>query len=109
MRGVLPRIQVYARVTGWGSFEPWLSRIERIGADRLWAIAEEVPPEWYGGDLTVIERLMEQLLVRRGRVRELIESFRDSDREPFPNWGSTRTIVVPRRFAVAGAAGNLVI
>jgi hypothetical protein len=100
---------VYSRVTGWSSFEPWLSRIERFETDRLWAIAEEVPPEWYGGDLGTIERLMEQLFARRGRVRELIESFRASDREPFPNWGATRSVVIPRRFAVAAAAGNLVM
>ncbi len=109
LRGVFPRNQVYARVTGWDSFEPWLSRIEEFEAGRLWAIAEEVPPEWYGGDLSTIERLMEQMLKRRGRVRELIESFRDSDREPFPNWGAAKSIVVPRRFAVASAAGNLVM
>ena len=109
LRGVFPRNQVYAGVTGWGSFEPWLSRIEKLEADRLWAIAEEIPPEWYGGDLGAIERLMEQLLARRGRVRELIESFRGSDREPFPNWGATKSVLVPRRFAVAGAAGNLVM
>jgi hypothetical protein len=109
LRGVFPRNQVYARVRGWDSFEPWLSRIEEFPAERLWAIAEEVPPEWYGGDLADVERLMEQLLARRGRVRELIEGFRDSDREPFPNWGTARTIVVPRQFAIAGGAGNLVM
>ena len=109
LRGVFPRNQVYARVRGWDDFEPWLSRIEKMEADKLWAIAEEVPPEWYGGDLAVIERLMEQMLARRSRVRELIESFRDSDRQPFPNWGATRTVVVPTRFAVPGAAGNLVM
>jgi hypothetical protein len=109
LRGIFPRNQVYTRVRGWDSFEPWLSRIEEFPADRLWAIAEEVPPEWYGGDLATIERLMEQLLARRSRMRELIEGFRDSDREPFPNWGATRTFVVPRRFAIAGDAGNLVM
>jgi hypothetical protein len=109
LRGVFPRNQVYAAVTGWGSFEPWLSRIEGFEADRLWGIAEEVPPEWYGGDVGVIERLMEQMLTRRGRVRELIESFRDSDREPFPNWGVEKVMVARRRFAIAGDAGNLVM
>ena len=109
LRGVFPRNQVYARVSGWDSFEPWLSRIEEFPADRLWAIAEEVPPEWYGGNLATIERLMEQLLERRGRVRELIQSFRASDREPFPNWGASRSVVAPRRFAIAGDTGNLVM
>jgi hypothetical protein len=96
-------------VSGWDSFEPWLARIEEFPADRLWAIAEEVPPEWYGGDLATVERLMEQLLARRGRVRELIESYRASDREPFPNWGAARSVVLPRRFAIEGGAGNLVM
>lgn len=109
LRGVFPRNQVYARVIGWSSFEPWLSRIEEFAADKLWAVAEQVPPEWYGGDLATIERLMEQLLMRRARVRELIESFRGSDRDPFPNWGRSATVVVPRRFADANAAGNLVM
>ncbi len=102
LRGVFPRNQVYARVTDWASFEPWLSRIERFEADRLWAIAEEVPPDWYGGDLGTIERLMEQLLARRGRMRELIESFRDSDREPFPNWGAAKGIVVAETLCSCG-------
>jgi hypothetical protein len=109
LRGVFARNQVYARVRGWASLEPWLSRVEEFAADRLWAIAGEIPPEWYGGDLGTIERLMERLLERRGRVRELIGSFRDSDREPFPNWGATKSIVVPKRFAIAGDAGNLVM
>lgn len=109
LRGVFPRNLVYARVTGWDSFEPWISRVEEFAAERLWQIAEEVPPEWYGGDVAGLERLMEKLLERRGRVRELIQSFRDSDREPFPNWGASKSVVVPRQFAIAGNAGNLVM
>ena len=52
----------------------------------IWAAAEGVPPEWYGGDFGMIEQLVEELLRRQGRVRELIASFRDSDRQPFPMW-----------------------
>lgn len=109
LRGVFARNQVYARVTGWESFEPWISRIEEFAGERLWSIAEEIPPEWYGGDLREIERLMEQMLRRRERVREMISSFRESSREPFPNWGRSKNIVVPRGFAIAGDAGNLVM
>ncbi len=86
LRGVYPRNMVYAHVTGWSSFEPWISRAESMDAGALWSIAETVPPEWYGGDTAVIERLMERMLERRGRLRELISSFRDSDRQPFPKW-----------------------
>ncbi|HEY0794610.1 MAG TPA: HipA family kinase [Acidisarcina sp.] len=86
LRGVYARNFVYTGVTGWQSFEPWLSRIETFDPQKVWAIAETIPPEWYGGDLAELERLVEQLLERRGRVRELIGMFRDSSRQPFVNW-----------------------
>jgi hypothetical protein len=98
LRGVYARNRVYAAVTGWNSFEPWLSRIETLDATKLWQIAEIVPPEWYGGDTATIERLMQQMLTRRERVRELITSFRNSDREPFPLWEKKGSIVVPQQF-----------
>ena len=85
-RGVYGRNLVYGGVTGWESFEPWLSRIEAIKAETLWGIADTVPPEWYDGDAGLLEGLMEELLRRRTAVRELIEAFRDSDRQPFPQW-----------------------
>jgi hypothetical protein len=53
----------------------------------VWAAANEVPPEWYGGDLSEMEALVEKLLARRSRIRELIEGFGKSDRKPFPKWG----------------------
>jgi hypothetical protein len=109
LRGVYLRNRVYLGVTGWESFEPWLSRVETMPPDTLWRIAEEVPPEWYGGDPTLIERLMEQMLQRRSRVRELISSFRDSSREPFPQWNKAAKIVVPRQFAEAAETGKFVM
>jgi hypothetical protein len=98
LRGVYARNRVYARVTGWASFEPWLSRVEEMDPDTLWNIADVVPPEWYGGEMSTMERLLEQMLRRRSRVRELIASFRDSDREPFPMWEKKASVVVPRQF-----------
>ena len=35
LRGVYARNRVYAGVTGWQSFEPWLSRIETMEADTV--------------------------------------------------------------------------
>jgi len=86
LRGVYARNVVYSGVTGWESFEPWLSRMETLDPGVVWAIAEGVPPEWYGGSISEMEELVERLLGRRVRVRELIESFRESSRGPFPNW-----------------------
>ena len=80
-----------------------------VEAGALWEIAEAVPPEWYGGDTAVIERLMEQMLRRRSKVRELIGEFRNSDREPFPMWASGKTIVVPRQFAEVSGVGKFVM
>ena len=98
LRGIFPRNRVYARITGWKSFEPWLSRIEAIQPETLGEIADIVPPEWYGG-FEDMKRLMEQLLLRRSRVRELIESFRNSDRAPFPLWAGSSAVTVPSTFA----------
>jgi hypothetical protein len=89
LRGVYYRNDVYREITGWESFEPWLSRVETMPGETVWAAANEVPPEWYGGDQSEMEALVEKLLARRGRIRELIEAFGKSDRKPFPKWGMT--------------------
>jgi hypothetical protein len=99
LRGVFARNPVYAGVTGWESFEPWLSRLETLTPDAVWGIAEMVPPEWYEGDVSAIEALVEQLLKRRLLVRELVEGFRESSREPFPNWGKSAEKVGTEQFA----------
>jgi hypothetical protein len=109
LRGVFARNSVYRRVTGWESFEPWLSRVEKFDADTLWRIAEAVPPEWYGGNLATIERLMETMLVRRSKVRELITAFRHSGREPFPNWDRRVSVTVPSVFEMPVGASKLVM
>jgi len=108
LRGVYAQNRVYASVTGWRSLEPWLSRMETMDSEALWGIAEIVPPEWYGGDTTAIERLMEQMLARRERLRELISSFRNSNREPFPMWERKLSVSVPRQFMEA-ATGKFVM
>jgi len=77
---------VYACITGWESFEPWLSRIESFPESSLWPLAEELPPEWYDADIDALQKLLCKLLERRSRVRELILSFKNSSRNPFPNW-----------------------
>ncbi|HET7104097.1 MAG TPA: HipA family kinase [Terracidiphilus sp.] len=87
LRGVYYRNDVYRAITGWDWFEPWLTRMETMPAETVWSAAGEVPPEWYGGDMAEMEALVEKLLARRGRIRELVEAFGGSDRKPFPNWG----------------------
>ncbi len=85
LRGVYGRNEVYRGVKGWQSFEPWLGRIETLSEDAIAEIAGMVPPEWYGAwdDLA---QLVDSLIRRRSRVRELISSFMMSSRRPFLNW-----------------------
>jgi hypothetical protein len=89
LRGVYYRNDVYREIVGWESFEPWLTRLETMAAETVWAAANEIPPQWYGGDLSEMESLVEKLLARRSRIRELIDAFGKSDRQPFPKWDRT--------------------
>jgi hypothetical protein len=86
MRGVYASNEVYAGVRGWESFEPYLSRIEKMEEDVVWRLAGEIPPEWYGGEWDALEKLVRELIARRELVRGLIEIFRISPRRPFPAW-----------------------
>ena len=88
LRGVYPQNEVYACVSGWESFEPWLSRIEKLDEDAIWGLAGEIPPGWYGGSWGELEALMQRLIERKAIVRELILGFRESHRHPFPKWMS---------------------
>jgi hypothetical protein len=87
LRGTYFLNTVYQQVAGWDAFEPWLTRLETMAADTVWAAASEIPPEWYGGDVSEMEALVEKLLARRSKIRGLIAEFGKSDRKPFPKWG----------------------
>jgi hypothetical protein len=86
LRGAYPWNEVYARVRGWESFEPWLSRIELMPESSITAIGNEVPPDWYDANAEALEQLLATIIRRRNRVRELINDFHKSSRQPFPNW-----------------------
>ena len=87
LRGVYARNFVYQDVRGWESFEPWLARVENCAPAAIHEIAGAIPPPWTGHNWDAMEKLVEQIVERRSRVRELITAFRNSTRQPFPNWG----------------------
>ena len=91
LRGVYGLNDVYERIGSWDDFEPWLSRIEVFSEQWLRSIADEVPCEWYG-ERDQLQRLLVRLLERRSIVRQLVEDFRTSSRNPFPNWATGRPI-----------------
>jgi hypothetical protein len=68
------------------SFGAWIHRVENITEAGLGEIYGEIPPEWYAFDSSAIEKMLEQLLKRRGRVGELISTAWKSSAQPFPNW-----------------------
>lgn len=86
LRGLYLRPRVYAGVTGWSSFEPWLERVRELESEVLDRAARELPVEWYCGDQEGLDRLLEMLYRRRRRVPELIQAARRSSANPFPNW-----------------------
>ncbi len=86
LRGAYARQCVYQNVTAWESFEPALTRAEEMDLGELWRYAAQVPEEWYEYDLSGMNRLIETLYRRRLGIRDLINGFRKSSRNPFPNW-----------------------
>ncbi|MGB8890242.1 MAG: HipA family kinase [Candidatus Korobacteraceae bacterium] len=91
LRGVYGLNDVYERIESWDDFAPWLQRIETFPEQQLRRIADEVPCEWYG-ERDQLQRLLVRLLERRSIVRQLVEDFRTSSRNPFPNWATGRPI-----------------
>jgi hypothetical protein len=89
LRGAYARNEVYDHIASWDDFAPWLERIETFSAAQLQEVAEEIPSEWYG-ERSELECLQERLLDRRGIVCQLIDTFRTSSRNPFPNWSIDR-------------------
>ncbi len=87
LHGVYYRNFVYEHICGWQSFAPWLSRIESFPVRTMRDIAGEIPPAWCEGSWRELESLVEEIMTRRTRVRELLTAFRYSSRSPFPNWG----------------------
>ena len=94
LRGVYGLNDVYVRIESWADFAPWLSRIERFSERQLRSIADEIPCEWYG-EHSELQRLLNCLLERRSIVRQLIEDFRTSSRNPFPHWSTKRLAPCP--------------
>jgi hypothetical protein len=93
LRGVYSNNCVYERVVGWESFEPALSRAEEMDASAIWECGTDIPKEWYEGDRDGLHQLVDALYHRRTAIRGLIEKFRESTRNPFPNWRDALPLV----------------
>ena len=107
LRGAYARQEVYVHIESWSDFEPWLSRIERYPEADLLSIAQEILREWYE-ERKDLDCLIDSLFERRRTVRRLIENFRKSNRDPFPNWESPSVgeAESPSRWTRAGSLGH---
>lgn len=86
IRSLYPRRIVYESVRSFQDFEPFLSRVENLGARPLEDCFNDVPSEWCGENPHDIQRLAERLFERRRRLRQAIIDAKDSALRPFPNW-----------------------
>jgi hypothetical protein len=91
---------VYRDVSGWDSFEPFLSRLLSMTPDAVWQIARQVPCEWYGDKQPELEALVEGLLARRSRVHQMVAASIESFPAYFPSWANSRRV-----FLAGGRAG----
>ena len=85
-------------VSGWESFEPWLSRIEKLDEDAIWRVAGEIPPAWYGASWDELEGLVRRLIERKTLVRELILAFRSRRGGRFRNGERMPKLAKPSEF-----------
>ena len=86
LAGLYFRPKVYAGVTGWDDFQPWLERVENFPEEVMDDALARIPAEWLNGDRDSLYRLLEMLMARRRRVSDLIDEFRRSATCPFPRW-----------------------
>lgn len=93
LRGVFADNCVYQDVRGWEAFEPALTKAEEMDSEAIWRCAADIPEEWYEGNRDGLYRLVEGLYSRRFLIRGLVSMFRESVRNPFPNWRDAPTLV----------------
>jgi hypothetical protein len=71
---------------GWQSFEPALSRAQEMRIEDIRECAAAIPSTWYSHDANALDNLVEALYRRSRIIPALIAEFRQSNRNPFPNW-----------------------
>ncbi len=84
--GLYPRRVVYEGVRSLSDFEPWLSRVENFPEEVLDRAIRQLPPQWVEEDDRALEKLLEAVLRRKKRIRELMMECRGAAGNPFPRW-----------------------
>jgi hypothetical protein len=84
---------VYRSVKSIEDFEPWLSRLEAFNMDTLLEAADGIPSEWYEHDSKALTRLLEQLDLRRKKIRQLLIEWGPKLPLIFPMWETRKMMV----------------
>jgi hypothetical protein len=71
-QGLYSQRSVYGSLTGWADFEPWLERVGNCPETVLSNCLADIPEEWLEGDRNSLSAVVEQLLLRRGRISDLV-------------------------------------
>jgi hypothetical protein len=85
--GLSARPSAYQAIRGMEAFEHWLEILENIsGVHLLDELADEIPVEWYGGEVSTLRRLLQEIERRRRQVRASLWTTRSGSPQCFPNW-----------------------
>jgi hypothetical protein len=76
LNGLYFRTSVYQEVTSLDSFQPWLDMVANFPIEVIDGAWKEIPREWLDQDEDELEKLLERLLKRRGKVAQLIQEIR---------------------------------
>lgn len=88
--GVYFRPLVYQGARSLDDFQPWLDRIHSFPEEVVDDALRQLPTEWLNGDASALDKLLEKLMRRRGRVSDLLLECIRRKSEWFPHWSGTR-------------------
>ena len=80
------RLQGFAQFVGMFLFFSVVFVLSFFLSEWIYSLTGLNPPEWLAHDWKALENLVERIVERRSKVRELIMAFRESSRQPFPRW-----------------------
>jgi len=86
-RSLYRNARVYEEITGFDSFEPWISRLEHeFNLELLREAAACIPACWLAGDEAEFSQLLQRLNRRRQKIRDELLLMRAASPELFSRW-----------------------
>jgi hypothetical protein len=87
LTGLYARRTVYQGIRSLDDFEPWLTRVETFPEEVIDLALRRIPAGWLvPDDEPCLMSLLERLMRRRQRIREILHECRKAEDHPFPLW-----------------------